>query len=180
MQYEQYLEYAREIKSRITMLDIWQRYNNSPIKNSKSLCPFHLENTPSFIIYEYSFYCFGCGVGGDIIRFVQMLDNLSFIDTIIKLNSDYGFGFPIGEKLTIRQQQEFKQKENARIKELERIKKEKQEKEELYWLLWDEWIRLDKNKRDYAPKLPQDNIHPLYVEACHKIEYQRYLIDCLT
>ena len=55
----------------------------------KSTCPFHKEKTPSFIVYppghrshndiqEFaSFYCFGCGVGGDIIKFHQLYKNLS-------------------------------------------------------------------------------------------------------
>ena len=47
-------------------------------RNKKALCPFHLEKTPSFVIYEdtQSFYCFGCGAGGDVITFIMRIENL--------------------------------------------------------------------------------------------------------
>jgi DNA primase len=50
----------------------------------KGLCPFHDEKTPSFNVNAaLGFYkCFGCSAGGDLIRFVQEKDNLSFVETI--------------------------------------------------------------------------------------------------
>ncbi|HEX4655650.1 MAG TPA: DNA primase [Mycobacteriales bacterium] len=50
----------------------------------KGLCPFHDEKTPSFNVNAaLGFYkCFGCGVGGDLIAFVQEKDNLSFVETV--------------------------------------------------------------------------------------------------
>ena len=48
--------------------------------NIKGLCPFHSEKTPSFTVYpqDNSFYCFGCGVGGNVITFIQKRENLDF------------------------------------------------------------------------------------------------------
>jgi len=48
------------------------------------LCPFHDEKTPSFHVSPSRglFYCFGCGVGGDVIKFVQQIDNLSFLEAV--------------------------------------------------------------------------------------------------
>ena len=50
----------------------------------KGLCPFHSEKTPSFIVYpsDNSFYCFGCGAGGDAITFVRKRENLDYPDAI--------------------------------------------------------------------------------------------------
>ena len=47
-------------------------------------CPFHSEKTPSCTIYpeNQSFYCFGCGVGGDVISFVMKTDNVGFMDAV--------------------------------------------------------------------------------------------------
>ena len=42
---------------------------------------------------------------------------------------------------------------------------EQQAREEFYWSLWDEWIRLDRNRREYAPQSTSDELHPLFVEA---------------
>jgi len=45
------------------------------------LCPFHSEKTPSFHVYNdtQSFYCFGCGAGGDVITFIKRIENLEYI-----------------------------------------------------------------------------------------------------
>ncbi len=52
--------------------------------NLKGLCPFHSEKTPSFTVYpsENSFYCFGCGVGGNAITFVRQMEHLDYPDAI--------------------------------------------------------------------------------------------------
>ncbi len=53
-------------------------------KNLVGLCPFHNEKTPSFTVYPEngSFYCFGCGVGGDVFSFVRLIENLDYIDAV--------------------------------------------------------------------------------------------------
>ncbi|MBP6945187.1 hypothetical protein KBD61_04525 [Patescibacteria group bacterium] len=56
-------------------------------------CPFHLDNTPSLALYEdtNSFYCFGCGKGGDVIRFVESLYDCGFKEAITRLaHNSYG------------------------------------------------------------------------------------------
>lgn len=52
--------------------------------NVKGLCPFHSEKTPSFVIYPQnnSFFCFGCGAGGDQISFIMKMENLDYPDAV--------------------------------------------------------------------------------------------------
>ena len=52
--------------------------------NLKGLCPFHSEKTPSFTVYpaDNSFYCFGCGAGGDPITFIRKRENLDYLDAV--------------------------------------------------------------------------------------------------
>ena len=52
--------------------------------NLKGLCPFHSEKTPSFTVYpsENSFYCFGCGVGGNAITFIRQIEHLDYPDAV--------------------------------------------------------------------------------------------------
>ena len=56
------------------------------------LCPFHDERTPSFSVdpQEKLYHCFGCGVGGDVIRFVEEKEGLSFADAVESLADRYG------------------------------------------------------------------------------------------
>lgn len=55
------------------------------------LCPFHQENHPSFTVYPntFSFYCFGCNEGGDVISFIQRLKGISFYEAILYLSKNY-------------------------------------------------------------------------------------------
>ncbi len=52
--------------------------------NATGLCPFHSEKTPSFTVFrkDGSFYCFGCGVGGNAITFVRRVENLDFAEAV--------------------------------------------------------------------------------------------------
>ncbi|MBO7292621.1 MAG: DNA primase, partial [Clostridia bacterium] len=58
----------------------------------KGLCPFHSEKTPSFCVYpkDNSFYCFGCGAGGDAITFVKRIENMDFEDAVETLAKRVG------------------------------------------------------------------------------------------
>lgn len=64
--------------------------------NLKGLCPFHSEKTPSFTVYPetQSFYCFGCGVGGDVINFVMRTENLDYLSAIDTLAKRVGVTLP--------------------------------------------------------------------------------------
>ena len=56
------------------------------------LCPFHEERTPSFSVdpQEKLYHCFGCGVGGDVIKFVEEKDGLGFVEAVEVLSDRYG------------------------------------------------------------------------------------------
>ena len=65
-------------------------------KNLVGLCPFHNEKTPSFTIYPEngSFYCFGCGAGGDVITFIGLTENLDYIESVKLLAEKSGVVLP--------------------------------------------------------------------------------------
>lgn len=67
---------------------------------SKCLCPFHSEKTPSCTIYPDtdSFYCFGCGAGGDVITFIMKIENLSYIEAVRLLAQRSGLEMPEDER----------------------------------------------------------------------------------
>ncbi len=65
-------------------------------KNLTGLCPFHNEKTPSFTVYpeSQSFYCFGCGIGGDVITFVRNIENLDYMEAVRLLAERAGIALP--------------------------------------------------------------------------------------
>ncbi len=64
--------------------------------NCKGLCPFHSEKTPSFTVYQstQSFYCFGCGAGGDVINFIMRIENLDYVSAVETLAKRAGITLP--------------------------------------------------------------------------------------
>ena len=75
-----------EIKYRNDIETVISQYVNLKRrgKNLVGLCPFHSEKTPSFTVYpeSASFYCFGCGVGGDVFSFTSHIENLDYIEAV--------------------------------------------------------------------------------------------------
>lgn len=59
-------------------------------------CPFHSEKSPSCTIFPdtQSFYCFGCGAGGDVITWVRRMENLEFTDAVKQLAEKSGLQVP--------------------------------------------------------------------------------------
>ncbi len=62
----------------------------------KGLCPFHGEKTPSFQVNRDKgfFHCFGCGVGGDVIKFLELHEKLGFTDAVKQLAQRFGVPIP--------------------------------------------------------------------------------------
>lgn len=65
-------------------------------KNLVGLCPFHNEKTPSFTVYpdSQSFYCFGCGAGGEVISFIRRAENLDYTEAVRYLCDRAGMVMP--------------------------------------------------------------------------------------
>jgi len=79
-----------EIKATYTMRDIAGRYGFSPDGKGFIHCPFHQgDKGASLRIYKQDFHCFGCGANGDIFKFVQLMDDVSFKDAFLSLGGTY-------------------------------------------------------------------------------------------
>lgn len=90
--------FLQELKMRNDITEIVSSYVSLKRRgrNMVGLCPFHGEKTPSFNIYTEngSFYCFGCGVGGDVISFIMKIENLDYIDAVKFLAQRAGLEIP--------------------------------------------------------------------------------------
>ncbi|MDO4566574.1 MAG: DNA primase [Oscillospiraceae bacterium] len=90
--------FLNELHDRSDIVELINSY--TPLKKRGrihwALCPFHNEKTPSFAVYEdtSSFYCFGCGTGGDAITFIKLKENLEYIEAVRFLAQRAGLPMP--------------------------------------------------------------------------------------
>ena len=91
--------FMQDLKSRCDITDIVSSYVNLKRrgKNMVGLCPFHSEKSPSFYVYpqNQSFYCFGCGAGGDVITFIRRIENLEYMEAVKLLADRCGLELPM-------------------------------------------------------------------------------------
>lgn len=81
-----------KIKDRLTMNTVAKRYGFEVNRSGFISCPFHHEHTASCKLYKNSFYCFGCGVGGDVIKFVAKLYGIGNSQAALRINDDFCLG----------------------------------------------------------------------------------------
>lgn len=91
-------EFLSELRARTDIESVISPYVNLSKRGRlvKGLCPFHNEKTASFTIYpdSQSFYCFGCGAGGDAITFVRRIENLDYVEAVKVLAERAGMQMP--------------------------------------------------------------------------------------
>lgn len=91
-------DFLNELRSRIDIESLISQYVNLSKRgrNPKGLCPFHNEKTPSFTVYpeNQSFYCFGCGAGGDAVTFLRRIENLDYVEAVRQLAEKAGMRMP--------------------------------------------------------------------------------------
>ncbi|MBQ9914495.1 MAG: DNA primase [Clostridia bacterium] len=91
-------EFLAELRMRCDIEQIISSY--TPLKrrgkNLVGLCPFHNEKTPSFTVYpeSQSFFCFGCGAGGEVISFIRRAENLDYTEAVRLLCDRCGMVMP--------------------------------------------------------------------------------------
>lgn len=91
-------EYVEEVVRRNDITDVVSSYVQLRHRGRthSGLCPFHSEKSPSFVVYPetQSFYCFGCGAGGDVITFIKKINNLDYVEAVKLLASRAGMPLP--------------------------------------------------------------------------------------
>lgn len=131
--------------------------------------PFHDDKNPSMKV-DWRFHCFGCQADGDVIDFVSRLEAVSPKEAALMLAQ--AFSVPYEDKeLSHRSQRKPRQETpEQRFRRMERY---------CFRVLCDYRNLLCRWKRDYAPKTPDEDFHPLFVEALQKQDYVDYLLDVL-
>ena len=104
------------VRERARIDEVVEQYvtlRNAGGGSRKGLCPFHDEKSPSFNVRPAQgyYHCFGCGVGGDSIKFLMEIEGLTFVESVERLASKYGIqlryeeGAPSGPRRDPRQRQ---------------------------------------------------------------------------
>ena len=155
---------VEEIKSMTTMREVVGRYGFQPNKAGFICCPFHHEKTASLKVYEDSFHCFGCHAGGDIFKFVQLIEECDFKKAFAILGGTYDHK-PMSDKALnrITRQQKARQTKENKIAKLSAE----------YVEACDQLHHCQK-AIDYAPRDSE-----IYADALKKAVYLDYKIDCL-
>src|SRR6478672_1181337 len=93
------MDFVQQLKSSIDIVRVvgeYVRLRKASGNRYQGLCPFHTEKTPSFSVYTHiqAYKCFGCGEHGDVIKFVEKLDGLSFYEALTSLAERHSIPMP--------------------------------------------------------------------------------------
>lgn len=169
-----YNDNVDKIKQLVTIQNVIDRYGYKS-KKGFITCPFHSEKTASLRIYTdtNTFYCFGCGMGGDVISFIAHLFKLDFSGALLRLDNDFNLGIYRADKSKTAADDCFK----AIQKEKEKIERMKQMYRDHYYVI-SYWFRsLWLQRKRLAPKLSDEIPHPLFLYALNHTDYLEYWLD---
>lgn len=166
-----------QVKARVCLPDIVARYvPGAQPRNGRIPCPVHGGENYNFGFTADVYHCFVCGCRGDLVRLVQDLFGLDIMGAIRKIDADFGLGLPIDRKRTLREMRDERRLVAQRQREREEKAAAEKAEQEKYWAILEQVIRLEQDLAEYAPTSPDAPIHPRFVDAVHKIDYQKYLL----
>ena len=157
------------VKQSVTTRQAAEHFGIRVGRNGMCVCPFHADKNPSMKV-DRRFHCFGCQADGDVIDFVSRLEAVSPKEAALMLAQ--AFSVPYEDKeLSHRSQRKPRQETpEQRFRRMERY---------CFRVLCDYRNLLHRWKEDYAPKTPDEDFHPLFVEALQRMDYIEYLLDGL-
>ena len=137
-------------------------------RHGMAVCPFHNDKNPSMKL-DMRFHCFACQADGDAVDFVSRLFRLPGKEAAMKLANDFSIPYDARKKPSIR----------PKIRAPTPEQRYRQEESRCYKVLSDYFHHLRTWKQQYAPQRPEDEWHPLFVEALQRESHIEYLLDVL-
>lgn len=169
---------ASEIKTRVTMPELLRFYGFEIGRGQRIACPFHSGEDKNCGIKTDFIHCFVCGESADVIGFVQKYFSVSFPDALKKINEDFMLGLDMGgRKLSRREQLEMARKAHESERERNEKKREGELVKERYFSALAEYARLERFRREYAPKSADDELHPKFIESLQGLETAKINLD---
>ena len=159
------------VKQSTSARQVAEFYGAKVNKTGMCKCPFHNDKTPSMKI-DNRFYCFGCNETGDAVDYVSKLFGIGLREAAIKICEDLSLEY---DKTT--------QKTKPVSRPIRPQKSETQifaeAQKYIFKVLSDFHGMLKKWKKEYEPRSPDEEFHPHFVEALHKIDSVEYHLDTL-
>ena len=161
-----------EVKENVTVRQAAELYGFKITKSGLISCIFHNDKTPSMKV-DRRYYCFSCGVTGDVIDFTAQLFGLSLKEAALKLADDFGIQISRVDRRKIKKPRKIlKSKPEKNL-----VKSEEQEYIECVRAMLDYRILLQKWKKEFAPKSPEEEWDEKFVEALKYLTIVEYYLD---
>ena len=157
------------VKQSVTTRQAAEHYGIRVGRNGMCVCPFHNDKNPSMKV-DRRFHCFGCQADGDVIDFVSRLHGIGSKEAALLLAQEFSIPYEDGRdapKQPIRPRLR-RETEEQRFRRMER---------HCFRVLSDYYHLLRRWQEEYAPKTPDEEWHPRFVEALQRISQVEYLLD---
>ena len=154
------------VKQSVTTRQAAEYYGIRVNRNGMCLCPFHEDKHPSMKV-DKRFHCFACQADGDVIDFASRLHGLDAKEAAKRLAADFGIHYDGQGRASPRP---VKPKISEKLKQYQA--------EQRFFRVYADYLHLMKDWRSlYARRTPEENWHPLFVEALQNQDYVEYLLD---
>lgn len=161
------------VKEAVTARSAAEYYGIKVGRNGMAVCPFHPDKNPSMKL-DKRYHCFACQADGDVIDFVAKYFNLSVKESAEKLAEDFSVPY---EKYQSYNKTKDYQKPKQKKQTLDQFFHEQQIR---FFRVYSDYFHLLKKwKVEYAPRIEDDDWHPLFVEAMEKYTLIEYKMDVL-
>ena len=156
------------VKPNVTTRQAAEMYGIKVNRHGMAVCPFHNDKNPRMKV-DKRFHCFACQADGDAVDFVSRLFGLPCKEAAMKLADDFGISYDSKQKPTVK----------PHIREPTAEQLYQKEEAHTYRVLTDYFHLLRRWETQQAPHTPDDEWHPLFVEALQRMSYIEYLLDIL-
>lgn len=137
-------EIAELIKNQVSTRDLCEHVGLKLDRSGSALCPFHGDQkTPSMKVYAdpaRGWHCFGCGQGGDVIKFAMLWYGIGFWQAIVRIDTDFGLCLPINRKETGEDMRKSREDAQKRALKLKLDREEEERLKSRYWTCFDRYL----------------------------------------
>ncbi|MCC8100077.1 MAG: CHC2 zinc finger domain-containing protein [Clostridiales bacterium] len=158
------------VKQSVTTRQAAETYGIRVNRNGMCICPFHNDRNPSMKV-DRRFHCFGCQADGDVIDFTAKLFSMNSKGAAVKLAADFGIPYDADRHGGTRTRA-------APVRpRLSPARQARQDEDRCFRAYCDYLHLLEDWKTECRPQTPEEEPDRRFIEACHWLDYVRYVLD---